>query len=273
MDGGWTQSGPNSDAVFDGVHEEVTLRARRRRSRVIPGDWLELVDSVSRKRALKLREVSDALSALLDLGWIEKVDEGFRVLVEKNLAEFHGVSGAAGRDRVSIAAKPRYLRGSSASGERSERSERSETTAATQKSAQNENGPKPRSPGSEVVQLSRIFFPDLCRQNRIPLLPGMDWRPLAGAINKWRRDYGMNVGFIRQMMEEFVQHPQWCQKSRRLPTMVFISRREDLVGIIAARQRRHPGDRRYHVGEEQAAYLTTGRQRHTEGAEYWLGRS
>jgi hypothetical protein len=65
-------------------------------------------------------------------------------------------------------------------------------------------------------------------------------------------DYGVNLSFVRRMMEEFVRHPTWCERSRRPAWQVFIGRREELIKRVRIQQGRNT--------------------RHSGGAEYWLGK-
>ena len=272
MDDGWAKPCSDSDAGFNGVHEWVTRRSRRRKSRIIPLGWDGLISAISRDLAFSWRETADALQSLLDLEWAEKVDEGFRVLVEKNLAELAAQPGAAGREGGSLVAKrldaddaifPLFGEASAAS----------RIPGVMGKSAQFYGGTRTPRPSGLRVELCRDFFTNLVEAHRMETIPGhLYWRGLCSQVKKFQGDYQVDLTFVRQMMEEFVRHPEWCQRSRRPAWQVFISRREELLGLVKLRQRHHPGDRRYQVEGDQG-WLTTGRERHTQGAEYWLGRS
>jgi len=121
------------------------------------------------------------------------------------------------------------------------------------------------------VQLARIFFPDLCRQHNIMILPGQyDWRPLARALRGWEQDFGINLLMVRQMMEEFVRHPEWCQ-NKTFPWKVFLARRDKLMDLVSTQRRRDPA--RFSKGQDRSFWLNRSKQdSHTSGAEYWLNR-
>ena len=86
-----------------------------------------------------------------------------------------------------------------------------------------------------------------------------NWQPRNGGalganIKQWIQQ-GMSVSTVRDMIEEFVKHPEWCRRSRASVWKVFVYRRDELATILATRQRRDPGNRKYAIG-----------------TEYWLGR-
>lgn len=272
MDPGLVNHALESDRDLTEVLDCIIKLAQKRRSGVIPLDYRGLNESVARKLCRSLHRVTDMVATLLDLGAVEKTSQGdgFRVCPDF-FPVFDQVYGASRRDRVSLAASPLELRGSTLpGGQRSERSERSTAVAASEKSAQNQN-PRPRHPANKFVAIARDVFPALCRQNGITYLPGTDWRPIAGTVKRWGLQYGITVEEAHQMMEEFVRHPEWCQRSRKSPWAVFIQRREQLQYLVTAQQQRDPGSRRF-AGQGQEYWIGSRPERPTRGAEYWLTR-
>lgn len=258
---------PDSDPVFDGVHEWMTQKALRRRSRVIPGERLSLVDRIVRDCCFPPKAVWNAVVALEDQGWVEASGDGFRVVefweqsdenfFEKLYANPHAAGPVGGKLSLAKATACR--------------AQENETSAASRvppvyppsearpQGVKGESaqiyGPAPNYRHSKRVKLARIFFPDLCRQHGIVFLPGQfDWRPLAGALRRWEENEGIDTDMARQLMEEFVCHPEWCQ-NKTFPWRVFLARRNKLLDLVTTRQRRDPGNRR-----------------HSGGVEYWLAR-
>jgi hypothetical protein len=276
MDKGLPEPCPDSDVVFNGVHEWMTLKALKRRSGVIPQGWLELVETMHRERRYPEKAISAALTHLLDQGYIEKTDQGdgFSVRVpcpsEDFSLVFAGTTGAAGPQRDMIAAKPLTWRAVFGC-ERSEQSRYRVSERSDQKLS--DQLPAPRNPRSPIVRLAREIFPSLCEEAGIEMLPQhRKWLPLSGHLRRWRERDGMEISLIRELMEEFVHHPEWCQPEIP-PWRAFVRHRDKLMYLVEARRRRDPGNRRYSEGQDQSWWLDTPSQnRPTRGVEYWLGR-
>jgi hypothetical protein len=116
--------------------------------------------------------------------------------------------------------------------------------------ASNTNGP-PSALNSVV--LARDIFPQV--------LGGLNplqsnWQALASQLNRWHSQ-GVEWVFVHRMMEEFAKHPDWCRRSKRSPWRVFLSRREELAGLIISQQRQQPYSRRF---------------RDLRGESFWNGR-
>jgi hypothetical protein len=266
MDEGWAKPGLKADAVFNDVHEWVTLKARKRRSRMILGDWLDLVDTISRERAHNLREVSDALTSLLDQGWLEKTDHGFRVLVEKNLQEVSATPCVARGERGSLVAK---RLGAEDAVHRVSPVEASAASRASERSVQNRGVISTPRSGRVRVELCRDVFPNLVEDHGLETIPRhLYWQALCSQVKKLEIDFNVDPPFIRRMMEEFVRHPQWSQRSRRPAWQVFIGRRQELVKLVHAQRRRNPN----RTGWSQEDWLRRSNNGHTVVRD-WLARS
>jgi hypothetical protein len=100
-------------------------------------------------------------------------------------------------------------------------------------------------------------------------IPGhLYWPALCSQVKKLEKDYTVDLAFIRQMMEEFVRHPQWTQRSRRPAWQVFIARRQELVKLVHTQRRRNPN----RSGWSQEDWLRRSNNGHTVGKD-WLARS
>jgi hypothetical protein len=265
-----------SDAseLLDAVHAWMTRRtARSPRSGLIRLDYLSLATALARELGRPEREITATLNHLLDLRWIEKDEDGWRVPVPKIFAQDVPASGEAPRERDKLVAKRLGWRVAAFPSERSERSTRFSKDQGT---AENyATGPEPTFPNSPVVKLARETFPALCVESEIQFLPfQMNWLGLSRHINQWRKD-GMTLSFISQMMEEFFHHPEWCRRSGRAPWRVFVSHRDQLVDLVLTRQRRDPGSRRHSAGQgtDYWSRRGTSADRLTRGANYWAART
>jgi hypothetical protein len=107
-----------------------------------------------------------------------------------------------------------------------------------------------------VISLAKHFFPEVVRGAGIQMTPlQTDTAALIRVLRHWK-SLGVDLLTMKLMMEEFVRHPEWCQRSKRSPWQVFVSRRGDLASEVAYRQRKDPANRRW-AGT---------------GEDYWLGR-
>jgi len=97
-------------------------------------------------------------------------------------------------------------------------------------------GQKP--PGLSRMYLARDYFDEVCRRNHLGNLNG-GWNnapALAHQIASWHRD-GTDLDFVRDMMDVFGEHPDWCAEARVPPWKVFIWKRNELAGMVKRRQR------------------------------------
>ena len=272
----WAKPCLDSDPVLDISHDWVTRKANKRRSGVIAMDWIDLVDTIAREKAIPEREVSDALTSLLDLQWMKKVDQGFRVLVPKNLTELAGTPGFAGPQRSILGAERLEYGAVSAIAVPSEARDGESAPPVKQESVSSEiYPPKPKNPRSRVVVLSREIFPSLCAGAGIKLDRNVfKWSRLAQGIGDWQKRYEHDLRFLRQMMVEFASHPEWCQVSPLSPEQLFLRRHQKLTDLVFARQKADPGSRRFSDGGGTEYWLgtPTGQTREARGREYWLGK-
>jgi hypothetical protein len=276
MDEGLRLRGPGSDAIFDDVHGFVTQVFRRRRSGTWLGDRADLDNLVSRGRGLGIRQASDVVQGLLDSDAVERVDGGFRLLVEKQLSpEISAHPGAAGREGGSLVAQRLDAEDANSPvfGEASAASRMIasyEALGGMEGSAQNAVQPAFR-PSGPRVKLCRDFFPSLVENHDLETIPrNMYWQALCSQVKKLEWDYQIDTPFIRLMMLEFVKHPLWCRRSRRPAWQVFISRREELIKLVHAQRKKNPDNRRR--GRDYWISQPPTRDRHMGDAEYWLGR-
>jgi hypothetical protein len=269
MNDPWAEPCPESDAVFNTVHEWVSRKALKRRSRTIVMDWLDLVDTIAQEKViLPEQRVSDALTSLMDLDWVQKTNEGF--LVRKFFTGTSRHPGFSGSERVSLVAERLDDEDTNNLGS-PETSKASRSLGVKHESVPKYVGtPRPTGPR---VELCRDFFPSLMKEHQMETIPApMYSKALYSQVKKMQIDYKLNLSFVRQMMEEFVQHPLWCERSHRLAWQVFISRREELIKRVHAQKQKDPGNRRFSDGRGREYWLGTPTKRHNRGAEYWLGK-
>jgi hypothetical protein len=233
----WAKPCLDSDLIFNIVHEWVSKKSWRKGS--LRMDWLDMVDTISREKMISGRDVSDALKSLLDAKppIIEKTDQGFLVR-EKFCGTFRQsppatrvqskIARSAGLRRTPVSPFPAFPE--------------AKPNGVKAESAQNYS-PQPRCPQSPKVILAREDFPRLCQEAGISLPMQFTWTRLAAGIGNWLND-GLDVVFIRQMMEEFVRYPG-SRQSRLSPDKLFLSRRQKLTDLVLARQNRDPNNRRY----------------------------
>lgn len=120
---------------------------------------------------------------------------------------------------------------------------------SAQKSAPAENGSK-----SSTHYLARFYFPSQCRQARLGLTYPGDIQALRKAFWQW----DLPGQTIRRMIDEFVQHPEWCRG--KVPWRVFLARREALLELVRqqevhAEREAHSDDWGYWTGEPEPAWL------------------
>jgi hypothetical protein len=104
-----------------------------------------------------------------------------------------------------------------------------------------------------TVTLARDYFPQVISMNGYS---NSKWPALAHHLNQWKTQ-GVTINTIRLLMDEFGRHPEWIRRSNKPPWRVFVAMRDDLEALLATRQRRDPGNRKWSAGQ---------------GDEYWLGR-
>src|ERR1700747_929855 len=86
------------------------------------------------------------------------------------------------------------------------------------------------------VALARDFFPRVMRESGMELNPlQSNWPALANNLKRWHTKYEMGYDLIRRMMEEFPLHPEWCRKSVHSTWRGFVSRRQDMVDRVLAK--------------------------------------
>jgi hypothetical protein len=250
-----TWAKPCHDPDLDVVHESLTRRAGRKRN--IPMELAALVEVTSREESLSAQTVSDAIWSLIHTGKVDQTDKGF-LITEKFSGTFR-IPGFGRGEPVSLVAQRLGDRDTVYPDEASEASRTNGTTSRNrrpgvkQRSAQNEVGP---GTGKLRVQLCRDFFPSLVEDHGLETIPrDLYWRALVSQVKRLELVYRVNTPFVRQMMEEFVQHPEWCRRSHRPAWRVFVSRWQELV-------------KRVHAQHNRARRNDT---RHTGGIEHWLG--
>lgn len=132
----------------------------------------------------------------------------------------------------------------------------------------------PRLRGDPVARLVREVFPQVCQENSIRLLPVVEWdrnakSALAGNINKWMREAGLDTGFIEDMMWEFGRNPRWCQQARGPAWKVFLNHRADLVNRVT-RSRRFLG---VTPGGDNPSRRISPMETHRNDKDWWLSRT
>jgi hypothetical protein len=243
----WAKPCPDSvpDPTFDAVSAWVAQTARRRSGvSMLLGSSAGLIRACARATTLPYDDVSDRFTALEDGECIERTDEGFLV-TEEFLGTCRLSRRRRGEEAILVAKR---LDGF----DTTYRVEpRRATPAVKQGSVQNEVGTrKPR------VDLCHYFFPDLVEERGLETVRrDVYWKALYSQVQRLQLEYRLDLPFVRRMMEEFVQHPEWCQRSSRAAWQVFISRWQQLIRLVHAQRRRDPGNRR-----------------HSGGAEYWMGK-
>jgi len=220
-------------------------------------ELMVMTEKASRNTGLTITEVLQGLTTLRDLGWLEKLDTGWSVSMDCPCSQksIRGESPFAARGDCD----PNIVAQRRSEARRGPRSEAEgievEAFGVMEESAR---GPKRTTKNNPRLTLARDFFPQLCRDHRIPI-PGYSWVPLARHLRLWQENYGITNVQAQEMMEEFVKHPQWCLRSSSVAWRVFVGHREQLLSIIATRQRRDPS--RY--GREQGAGFWLSGGRHT----------
>jgi len=90
-----------------------------------------------------------------------------------------------------------------------------------------------------TVTLARDYFPQVMGGG---IRGQSNWPGLARGLKLWKINYGINVGTMRLMMDEFAQHREWFRSGTPL-WRVFLARREDLVALVQRNQQRDPSNR------------------------------
>jgi hypothetical protein len=176
---------------------------------------------------------------LEDAGYVERVTIGesyrYRVLI------FCLCEGSGGNPQSSSPA-PRWELILSRSDGMSDRSKHSLSVGEGVGGSGVFNGVKSESaqkPVATTTYLAKYFFPGVVREAGIQMVPLQTNGPaLAHHLNRWKLQ-GVDLSFMKLMMEEFVRHPEWCRHSTRPPWRVFVSRREDLSGLVVQRAKQN----------------------------------
>jgi hypothetical protein len=220
-------------------------RKANKRTGVVPYEYERLIERAAKGvfgSAHRVRPTEQAIRHLFDGDYLQKVDFGasfgFKVLVRCFCAEKIPLSppqavrrsivmpeGHGDGPGPSVACSGFVCSGLSdvLTGVKSESVQKSDTT----------------------FSLARDFFPQVVEQAGIQMNPlQANFPALASHLNRWKAQ-GVDLSTMRLMMEEFVNHPDWCHRSNRSPWRVFISRREELVSIVLQRQQRDPAARRF----------------------------
>jgi len=243
---------PESDPVLNTVHELVSKMGRRRDG-IILGSKQTLVDRLRQIRPmLSSRQLDNALQALLDTGAMEE-EEGRGFLVREKFPGSFRPADFFRREGGSLVAKRLDADDANclpaAGGHEVFRAQRGRH--------------QPR------VDLCRVFFPNLVEDHGLETIPrDVYWKGLYRCVKDLEYEYKVTTPFVRRMMEEFVRHPAWCQRSHQPAYRVFMTRRQELVKLVRAQEKRDPGNRRYSKGRD---WLGDPSPRHNHGAEYWLG--
>lgn len=283
MDNGLEEACPDSDAVFNGVHEWMSEKALRRRNGIIPGGKHDIVERIAREKCFPAREVADAFQTLRDQGAVEVFGEGKGFLVPERIRHvFDANPHTPPPERDTLAGvKPTGCRAlkseASAASEAPPAFDFPESSEARRTGGMEESahkyGPAPKNPSSRAVQMARELFIDLCEEHGIANIPYPKWSGLARRLRQWEEEEGIDLNLSRQMMEEFVRHPEWCRSSTKLPWEVFVYRKNKLMSLVTNRLRRDPANRRYSSSNGAEYWLSrSAGNRHSQGAEYWLGR-
>ena len=209
-----------------GEHQLLRWMTRKTNRRgVVPLEYERLVRRATDRRPA---QNGQRLRHLIDGGYLEKIDIGetfgFKVLVPCGCQEIFPLIFSARPAGGSEAMIPLRSNGVIAS---QERPDLSDGSVRPQKS----NGP-PSALNS--VTLAKDIFPQLVALNPLQ----NNWHALAANLKRWPERYGIDFPLVFQMMEEFAQHPECCQRSRNNPWQVFLSRRDQLLGLVRHQQQR-----------------------------------
>jgi hypothetical protein len=186
---------------------------------------------------------------LEDGGWLEKVrtGESFRWKVLVTCSCSIDLLQNSPPATASVATVPWHRSGASVLGYNSSTGSSSGYVSLRVKSESAQNS----------VSLARDIFPRLVKQNPLQA----NWPALAKNLKLWNQQ-GVEWSFIRQMMEEFAQHPEWCRRSRRSPWLVFVSKRSDLSSLVSHQRqkatglRQRPSQSRGRILERSGSYYT-----------------
>lgn len=94
-------------------------------------------------------------------------------------------------------------------------------------------GPNPDggiSPKLTTVYLAKFYFPkavrEACRKRGVRALNQQNWQALAKSFGEWRRDEGVSLEEIKEMIDQFCRYPEWWKG--KLAWRVFLGRRSML---------------------------------------------
>lgn len=229
-----------------GRAEHAALRYMSRktgRRGTVPLDRDTLVQRLSGSPTW-LSDAGAVLTHLEDGGYVRKVDgEGFEVLrpcfeeshspPEKKVGEDPQTSsGASGAQYYGA----QRLYGASSLSDR--REDRRASIGIEALASSNSNWLMRRSNvRSPVPGLVSDFFNTAVEHGLMHRFE-IDRTGLGQNLKFWLED-GVTVDTVREMITEFVQHPEWVRRSKRSAWLVFVSRRRDLFGIVTRRPTRN----------------------------------
>lgn len=240
MSEAWAELCPESNPAYEAVHEWASRKANKRTGQIL-GSRAALTRACSREQVLPFNKVSDEWTGLEDEGILEKNDQGFLV-TEKFVRTFRFSRRSRGEGVILVA----------------ERLDDDDTTSRVTEAQPNRHPAVKQGSAQKKprVDLCRHVFPDLVEDHGMETIRrDLYWKALYQNVQRLQLDYRVDLPFVRRMMEEFVRHPEWTQRSSRAAWQVFISRWQQLMKLVHLQRQRDPGARR-----------------HSGGAEYWLAR-
>ena len=234
----------------------MTRRARKGGTLrgVVPLEYERLVDRARRDGNPRAEE---ALRHLFDASYIEKVDLGesfsFKVLVRCFRSDYlcfsPSAAGARGDSLVPKALDGAEDRSVSPGPELAKGLGRHEglsgitSVSSIFATRLPKNQERPKKPETRLAQ---DVFPQVLNAHHFGVMyPQHSWMGLAQGLRRWHDLYDVPYTLVPTLIQEFVQHPDWCRRSKRAPWLVFLSRRQDLLDLVANQQRRDPGRRSF----------------------------